>query len=196
MVLHGRTDAQGGALVPLPVDSIHFIRAVGPHMRHELGGHIVPLAGVVHGGGGRVPRLMAKCDVCHGAGSLGEDVGPRGNQPSDADCQGKLLSCGKPGDPEAQVSGRRLFSLFAGAVCVALQACVVQVPPPPGRGGPWRRAKRLASGVGGRFHARTFSWGAALIRGPVRRAARGRMPPTRSRNLPQGGVIALEVCLS
>ena len=52
MVPHGRTDAQGGALVPLPVESIHFIRAVGPHMRHEPGGHIVPLAAVVHGGRG------------------------------------------------------------------------------------------------------------------------------------------------
>ena len=39
-------------------------------MRHELGGHIVPLAGEVHGGGGRGPRPMAKGDVCHGAGSL------------------------------------------------------------------------------------------------------------------------------
>ena len=29
-----RTDTQGGALV-LPVEFIHFIRAVGPHMRHE-----------------------------------------------------------------------------------------------------------------------------------------------------------------
>ena len=37
MDLHGRTDAQGGALVPLPVESIHFIWAVGPHMRRRLG---------------------------------------------------------------------------------------------------------------------------------------------------------------
>ena len=161
-------------------------------MRHEPGGNIVPLAGLVHGGGGRVPRPMAKGDVCHGGGSLREVAGPRGKQPSDADCQGELLPCGKPGDPEAQVSGRRLFRLFAGAVNVALQACVVQVLPPPGRGGPRRRASRLASGVGGRFHARTLSW----VRGPVRRAARGRMPLTRSGNLPQGGVIALEVCLA
>ena len=112
------------------------------------------------------------------------------------DCQGKLLPCGKPGDPEAHVLVRRLFRLFAGAFGVALQACVVQVPPPPGGGGPRRRADRLASSVGGRFHARTLSWGAALIRGPVCRAARGRLPRTRSGNLPQGGVIALEVCLS
>ena len=66
----------------------------------------------------------------------------------------------------------------------------------PGRGGPRRRAGRLASGVGGRFHARALSWGAALVRGPFRRAARGRMPLTRSGNLPQGGIIALEVCLA
>ena len=38
--------------------------------------------------------------------------------------------------------------------------------------------------------------GAALVRGLVRRAARGRMPLTRSGNLPQGRVIALEVCLA
>ena len=196
MVLHGRTDAQGGALVPLPVESIHFIRPVGPHMRHEPGGHMVPLAGVVHGGGGRVPRPMAKCDVCHGAGCLHKVAGPRSKQPSYADCQGDLLPCSKPGDPETQVLGRRLFRLFAGAVGVALQACVVRVPPSPGRGGPRRRADRLASGVGGRFHARTLCWGAALVRGPVRRAARGRLPVIRSGNLPQGGVIALEVCLS
>ena len=176
MVLHGRTVAQGGALVPLLVESIHFIRAVGPHMRHEPGGHIVPLAGVVHGGKGRVPRPMAKGDVCHGAGSLREVAGPRGKQPSDADCQGELLPCGKPGDPEAKVLGRRLFRLFAGAVCVALQACVVKVSPPLGRGGSRRRAGRLASGVCGRFHARTLSWGDALVRGPVRHAARSRMP--------------------
>ena len=196
MVLHGRMDAQGGALVPLPVESIHFIRAVGPHMRHEPGGHIVPLAGVVHGGGGRVPRPMGKRDVCHGAGSLREVAGPRRKQPSYADCQGQLLRCGKPGDPEAQVLGRRLLRLFAGVAGVALEACVVQVPPPPGRGGPRRRVDRLASGVGGRFHARTLSWGAALVRGPVCRAASGRLFLTRSGNLPQGGVIALEVCLS
>ena len=180
----------------LLVESIHFIRAVGPHMRHEPGDHIVPLARVVHGGGGRVPRPMAKGDVCHGAGSLREVAGPRGNQPSDADCQGELLPCGKPGDPEAQVSGRRLFRLFAGAVGVALQACIVQVYPPPGRGGPRRLSGRLASGVGGRFHAHTLSSNAALVHGLVRGAARGRMPLTRSGNLPQGGVIAVELCLA
>ena len=196
MVLHGRTDAQGGALVPLPVESIHFIRAVGPHMRHEPGGHIVPLAGVVHGGGGRVPRPMAKRDVRHGAGSLCEVAGPRRKHPSYADSQGELLPCDKPGNPEAQVLGRRLLRLFAGVAGVALQACLVQMPPPPGRGGPRRWADRLASGVGGRFHARTLSWGAALVRGPVRRAARGRLPLTLSGTLPEGGVIALEVCLS
>ena len=130
MVLHGRTDAQGGALVPLPVESIHFIRVVGPHMRHEPCGQIVQSAGVVHGGGVRVPRLMAKCDVCHGAGSVCEVAGPRSKQPLYADCQGELLPCGRPGDPEAQVLGRRLICLFAGAVGVGLQACVVQVPDP------------------------------------------------------------------
>ena len=151
---------------------------------------------MVHGAGGRVPRPMAKCDVCHGAGSLREVAGPQGKQPSHADCQVELLPCGKPGDPEAKVSGRRLFRLFAGVVGVALRACVVQVPPPQGRGGPRRRADRLASGVGGRFLARTLSRGAALVRGPVRCATRGRMPFTRSGNMPEGGVIALEVCLS
>ena len=196
MVLHGRTDAQGGALVPLPVESIHFIRAVGAHMRHEPGGHIVPFAGVVHGGGGRVPRLMAKCDVCHSADSLREVAGPPSKQPSYADCQGELFPCGKPGDPEAQVLGRRLFRLFAGTVGLALQACLVQVRRPPGRGFPRRRADRLVSGVDGCSHACTLSWGAALVRDPVCRAARGCLPLTRSGNLLQGGVIVLEVCLS
>ena len=114
IVLHGR------ALVPLRVESIYFIRAVGPHMRQEPGGHIVPLAGMVHGGGGRVPRPIAKCDIYHGAGSLGEVARPRSKQPSYADCEGDLLPCGKPVDPEAQVLGRRVFRLFAGAVGVAL----------------------------------------------------------------------------
>ena len=95
--------------------------------------------------------------------------------------------------PSSWVAACSACSPLAG---VALQACVVQVPPPPGRGGPRRRAKLLASGVGGRFHARALSWGAALVRGPVRRAARGRLPLTRSGNLPQNALIALEVCLS
>ena len=92
--------------------------------------------------------------------------------------------------------GRRVLCLFAGVPGVALQACLVQVPPPPGRGGPRRWADRFASGVGGRFHACALSWGAALVRGPVRRPARGRLPLTLCGNLPQGGVITLEVCLS
>ena len=99
VLLHDRMDAQGGALVPLPMESIHFIQVVGPHMRHEPGGHIVPLAGVVQGGGGREPRQMAKGDVCHGAGALGELAGPRSKQASEPDCQGEMLPCGKPGDP-------------------------------------------------------------------------------------------------
>ena len=68
-------------------------------MRHEPGGHKVPLAGVVHGGWGRVPRTMAESDICHGAGFLREVAGPRSKQPSDADCQGKLLLWGEPADP-------------------------------------------------------------------------------------------------
>ena len=96
--LHGCTDAQGCALVPPPVWPVHFLWAVGPHMRHEPGGHVVPLAGVVHGGGVLVFRLMAEGDVCHGADSLLEVAGPRSRQPSDADCQGELLPCGEPVD--------------------------------------------------------------------------------------------------
>ena len=165
-----------------------------PHMRHEPGRHIVPLAGVVHGGGELVPRPMAKRDVCHGACSLREVAGRRRKHPSYADYQVELLPCGKPGDPEAQVLGRLLLCLFAGVAGVALQACVVQVPPPPGRGGPRRRADRLTSGVSGRFQVRALSWGVALARSPVRHAARGCLPLARSGNLPQGGVIALEVC--
>ena len=89
-----------------------------------------------------------------------------------------------------------MFSLVAGAAGVALQACVVQVSPPPGRGGPRRRGGRLASGAGGRFNARATSWGAALVCLPVCCSARGRMPSTRSGNLPQGGIVALEVFLA
>ena len=74
--------------------------------------------------------------------------------------------------------------------------CVVQVPPPPGRGGPRWWADRFASGVGGLFHACALSWGATLIRGLVRRATRRRLPLILSGYLPQGIVIALEVCLS
>ena len=48
----------------------------------------------------------------------------------------------------------------------------------------------------GCFHARATSWGAALVRGSVRCSARSRMPFTRSSNLPEGGVIALKVCLA
>ena len=101
-------------------------------MRHEPIGHIVPLAGVFHGGGGRLPRLMAEGDVCHGADPLPEVSGPRSKQPSDADRQGKQLLRGEPVDAHAQVLGRRLFCVVAGAAGVAFQACVVQMRPPPG----------------------------------------------------------------
>ena len=92
--------------------------------------------------------------------------------------------------------GRFLLCLFAGVARITLQACIVQVSPPPGRGGPRRWGDKLTRGVGGRFHARALTWGVALNRSPVRRAARGRLPLARSGNLPQGGVVALEVCLS
>ena len=167
-------------------------------MRNEPGGYIVPLAGVVHGGVGRVPRLMAEGDVCHGAGSLSKVAGPQSKQPSDADRHGELLPCAEPVDPHAQVLGRRLLPVVAGLAGVALQACVVQMPPPPGRGGPRWLAGRLASGVGARLYARPASWGAALIWGLLRCSARGRGPIIRGGSmlsLPQGGVIALEVCL-
>ena len=148
-------------------------------MHHEVGGHIVPLAGVVYGGGGHVPRPMAEGDVCPGAGSLPEVVRPRSKQPSDADRQDELLLCGEPVDPHAQVLGRRLFRVVAGAAGVTFQAGVVQMPPPPGRGGPWWWAGRLACGVGARLHARPASWGAALAWGLVCRSACGRGPVTR-----------------
>ena len=69
-------------------------------MRHEPGGHVLPLARVVHGGGARVWfRPMAESDVRHGAGSLPEVAGLRSKQPSDADHQGEPLPCGDPVDP-------------------------------------------------------------------------------------------------
>ena len=92
--------------------------------------------------------------------------------------------------------GRFLLRLFAGLAGVTLQACIVQVSPPPGGGGPRRWGDRLTRGVGGRFHARALTWGVALIHSLVRRAARGRLPLARSGNLPQGGVVVLEVRLS
>ena len=159
----------------------------------------MPLAGLVHGGGGRVPRPMAQADVCHGAGSLPEVAGPRSKQQSDADRQGELLPCGEPVDPHAQVSGRRLFRVVAWVAGVAFQACVVQMPPPPGGDGPRWLAGRLASGFCARLHARPASWGAALVWGLVRCSARGRGPVIRGGcmlNVPQGGVIALGVCLA
>ena len=61
---------------------------------------------------------------------------------------------------------------------------------------PWGVFRVLTRGVGGRFHARALTRGVALVRSPVRRAARGRLPLARSGNLPQGGVVALEVRLS
>ena len=132
---HGCAGRRAGATA----SGVHsFHPGCRSHMRHQPVGHIVPLGGVVHGGRGRLPRPMAKGDVCHGAGSLRQVAGSQGKQPSDADCQGELFPCGKPGDPEAQVSGRRLFRLFARAVGVALQACVVQLSPPPGGAVPGR----------------------------------------------------------
>ena len=68
-----------------------------------------------------------------------------------------------------------------------------------GRGGPRLWTGRLASGVGARFHARPASWGAALVRGLVRCSARSPVPVTCGGSMlsvPQGGVIALEVCLA
>ena len=168
-------------------------------MRHEPGRHIVPLAGGIHGGGWRVPRPMAEGDICHGEGSLPEVAGPGSKQPSDADCQGKLLLYGEPVDPHAQVLGRRLFRVVTRVAGVAFQACVVQMPPPPGQGSPPWWAGRLASGVGARFHARPASWGTALVRGLVCCSARGRGPVTRGGSMlsvPQGDVVALEVCLA
>ena len=97
-----------------------------------------------------VPRPMAEGDVCKGAGSLPEGAGPRSMQPSDTDRQGELFLCGEPVDPHAQVLGRRLFRVVAEAAAVAFQACVVQMPPPSGQGGPRWWAGRLASRVGAR----------------------------------------------
>ena len=69
-------------------------------MRHEPGGHVVPLAGVVNGGRGCVRfRTMAEGDVRHGPCSLLEVAALQSKQPSDAGRQGEPLSCGDPVDP-------------------------------------------------------------------------------------------------
>ena len=135
--LHCCTDAEGRALVPAPVKPVHFIPAPGPHMRHEPGGHVVPLAGVVHGGGAGVRCCpMAEGEICHGAGSILEVA--RSKQPSDADSQNKPLPCGDPDDPQVQVLGRRLFRVGVGAGGVAFRARVGQMPLLRGWGGPPR----------------------------------------------------------
>ena len=83
---------------------------------------------------------------------------------------------------------------------VAFRARVVQMPPPPGRGGARWLAGRLASGVGARLDMSFAPVGAVLIRGLVRCPACGRGPVIRGGSMlslhPQGGVIALEVCLA
>ena len=68
-------------------------------MRHEPVGHVVPLAGVVHGGERCVFRQMAEGDVHHGAGSLLDVAGPRSKQLSDADREGEPLPFGGIVDP-------------------------------------------------------------------------------------------------
>ena len=76
------------------------VGAIGPHMCHEPGRHVVPLAGVVHGGGGSVGfRPLAEGDVRHGAGSFLEVAELRSKQPSNAERQGEPLPCGDPVDP-------------------------------------------------------------------------------------------------
>ena len=139
--------------------------------------HIVPLAGVVHWGGRRVPRPMAKCD----ARWRDREVSSNRMWTARASCS----PAESQGTQRPRSSGAACSACSPGRLAFAVEACVVQGPPPTGRGGPRRRADRLASDVGGRFNARPLSRGAALVRGPVCRAARGRLPLTRSGNLPR-----------
>ena len=77
------------------------------------------------------------------------------------------------------------------------------MPPPPGWGGRRRLVGRLASGVDAHLHTRSAALGAVpgrFIQGLVRCPACGRVRVIRGASLfsfhPQGGGIALEVCLA
>ena len=115
----------------------------------------------------------------------------RSKQPSDADCRGELLPCIDAVDQKVQVLGRRLFWVGVRAAGVALRAHVVQMPPPPGWGGPRWLFSRLASGVGARLQTHSAPLGAVPGRF-VRSLARCGVFSPR----PQGGVIALGVRLA
>ena len=86
----------------------------------------MPLAGLVHVGGGCVRfRFMADGNFRYGAGYLLEVAGLQDKQPSDADRRGEPLPCGDPVDSQVQVLGRRLFCVGAGEAGVAFRARVV-----------------------------------------------------------------------
>ena len=75
--------------------------------------------------------------------------------------------------------------------------------PPPGWGGPRWLVGRLASGVGARFNMHSAPLGAVpgwFVRALVRCPTCGRVPVIRGGGVfnlrPQGGVIALQVCLA
>ena len=152
-------------------------------MRHEPGGHVVPLVGLVHGGGGCVRFCpMAEGDIRHGARSLLEVAGLQSKLPSHADRQGEPLPCGDPVDPQVQVFGRRLFRVGPGAVGVAFRGRVVYMPPPPRWGGPRWLVVRLASGVGDGLYMRSAPLGAVpgrCVRGLVRPPACSHVPVIR-----------------
>ena len=77
------------------------------------------------------------------------------------------------------------------------------MPPPPRWGGHRSLVGRLVSGVGARFNMCSAPLGAVpglFVWGLVRCPACGRVPVIRGGSVfslhPQGGVIALEVCLA
>ena len=123
-------------------------------------------------------------------------------QPSDADSQGKPLPCGDLGDPQVE-DGCRLLRVGVRAPGGAFRARVVQTPPPPGWGGPRWLFSRLASGVSACHHTRSALLGAVpgrFVRDLVCCPACDRVPVICGGAVfsprPQGGVIALEVCLA
>ena len=120
------SDAEGGSVVSSPMQPVQVIWFVGPHVGHEVGGHIPPQAGVLHGGGrGGSPFTEVEYDVRHGAGA-GPNVVYVHEDPPGPNLDGELLHVGYPGGPQVWVNGRCAVRLRGGALGLLFGLCVVQ----------------------------------------------------------------------